>query len=940
VVGLEREKEQLQAELRRRQQHAKLLREIALASRGGVNPQQVFQTIYERLSEVLPVDAFFVALCDNDNPQQYRFVLFIDEGKPYDLRNTRVGGVAGYLLEHKQPMLFRDLHSEFQQQGVPAPERFGNVEKRSRAWMGVPILIGRDAVGVLSAQSYTYGAYDQSDLELLIALGDLASIAIENAILYRAQEELSQSLVDRITARSEELAVLTAIAVTFSQGQPLNVLLDEVLERVLWLLGMNGGAIFLHERRTLMHRVAWRADSSLPTPSEWLPIEGTSRVATAMRTGHFVQDVRDSYAVLAMPLRAHGQTVGVMTLHGPARSLTEHEHTLLEAASYQIAVGIENARLLAERERQIAQLESLTDIAAASASTLDLQAMLEQVYTILRKLLPIDGFIAATLNLEGTALNMGVTWNSETEMLLLAHLPVDGASRLARVLGDQKALLLRHTDPQHYQIRPRQGWERGAMSWLGVPLLNRENKPIGVLAIQSQRPDAFDRRDQQFLSAVAHQLALNVENAQLYQTARSSAAIAERRADNLTLVHSISRLVNSSLNPQEVLGIAAEQLVKLIGVDYCAITIYTLGGWTGDVVAEYPALGTLGQRVSFDNVEDFAEDVQVMGQPIYIAEIRHDPRTRPIWMLAEQLGMESMLIVPLISRGRAIGAIGLTSRSKGRLFSAEELELCRTVAAQVAIALENARLFQLSVTRIEQEMDIARSIQANLFPRSLPAIPGSDLAARCVPARETGGDFYDVLPLDQDRFGLSIGDVSGKSLPAAMLMAVARSIVRSEALDHPQPEDVMAQTNMLIGQDVPPDMYVALCYAVFDARQRTLELALGGQLTPLLRRRNGSVSFIEARSNLPLGIVPSVHYVASNIQLEAGDTVLFYTDGLVEAFSPEGEIFGFERLQATFAACGDRPAEELVEQLFIAVNQWQDVADRSDDITTVVLRVL
>ncbi|MBV9787556.1 MAG: GAF domain-containing protein [Chloroflexi bacterium] len=940
MLGLEREKEQLQAELRRRQQHATLLREIALASRGGVNPQQVFQTIFERLSEVLPVDAFFVALCDNENPEQYRFVLFIDEGKTFDLRNSRVGGIAGYLLEHKQPMLFRDLHQEFQQTGAPPPERFGNVEKRSRSWMGVPILIGRDAVGVISAQSYEYGVYDESDLELLIALGDLASVAIENAILYRAQEELSQSLVDRVTARSEELAVLTAIAVTFSQGQPLNMLLDEVLERVLWLLGMNAGAIFLHERRTLMHRAAWRADGAIPMPAEWLPIEGTSRVATAMSTGHFVEDVRDSYAVMAMPLRAHGQTVGVLTLHGPARSLTEHEHTLLEAASYQIAVGIENARLLTERERQIAQLEALTDIAASSASTLDLQAMLEQVYTSLRKLLPIDGFIAATLNTERSAFNMGVTWNSETEMMLLAHLPVDTSTRLSHMLADQKPMLLRHTDPQHYQIRPRQGWERGAMSWLGVPLLSRENKTIGVLAIQSQRPDAFDRRDQQFLSAVAHQLALNVENAQLYQTARSSAAIAERRADNLTLVHSISRLVNSSLNPQEVLGIAAEQLVKLIGVDYCAITIYTGSGWNGDVVAEYPALGALGRHVAFDNAEDFEDDVQIMGQPVYIAQLLHDPRSRPVRALAEQLGMESMLIVPLISRGRAIGAIGMTSRSKGRLFSAEELELCRTVAAQVAIALENARLFQLSVTRIEQEMEIARSIQANLFPRSLPTIPGADLAARCVPARETGGDFYDVLPLDHSRFGLSVGDVSGKSLPAAMVMAAARSIVRSEALDHPLPEDVMDQTNMLITQDVPQDMYVALCYAVYDAGQRSLELALGGQLTPLLRKPDGSVSFIEASSNLPLGIVPSVHYVATNVRLEQGDTVLLYTDGLVEAFSPDGELFGFERLQATFAACGDLPAETIVEQLFAAVTEWHAGVERHDDITTVVLRVL
>jgi serine phosphatase RsbU (regulator of sigma subunit) len=150
----------------------------------------------------------------------------------------------------------------------------------------------------------------------------------------------------------------------------------------------------------------------------------------------------------------------------------------------------------------------------------------------------------------------------------------------------------------------------------------------------------------------------------------------------------------------------------------------------------------------------------------------------------------------------------------------------------------------------------------------------------------------------------------------------------------------MCQTNMLIGQDVPPDTYVALCYAVYDAQQRTLELALGGQLTPLLRRRDGSVMFIEAQSNLPLGIVPSVRYATTNIGLEPGDSVLFYTDGLVEAFSPEGEMFGFERLQHAFAAYADAPAEAIVTYLFDTVSAWQHEAERSDDVTIVVLNIL
>lgn len=938
MVDHAREIEHLQAELLRQQRHTALLRDIALACRGGTEPLRVFETIYERVRQVLPADVFYVALCDSNNTGFYRFALFVDGGERYDLPDWRVGGLTGHIMAQKTPLLFRDLHAEYRQQQTPAPESFGNLQKRSRAWMGVPILVGREAIGVLSVQSYTAGVYDETDLQLLRALADLAALAIENAMLYEAQEQLSQSLADRVTARSEELAVLTSIAIRFSQGQPIEALLDTVLERVLWLLGLHGGAIYLHQRRTTLQRVACRGDEGQAL-AEWLSTDGDSREARALHNGALTHELTGEQMIVTLPLRVFGRTIGVMTLQGPARALSEHERTLLEAASYQIAVGIENAQLLEQQQRQIAQLEALATIAAASSATLEPRAILERAYTILQPLLPFDGFLAATCDSQRRTLTQGVVWSGANGAQPIEALDVLPASRIARLITVGRPLLIRHIDPLHTELPPLESWEQGALSWLGVPLFGRNGTPIGVLAIMSRRPDALERRDQQFLSAVAHQLALDVENAQLFQSARTSAAIAEQRAENLALVHSISRLVNSSLDPQKVLGIATEQLAQLFDVDHCGIVIYGSTGWVGEIVAEYPALGALHQPVAFTNVEDFRDDMRYLGQPIYIGDVASDPRTRPVREMMARLGMRSMLIVPLISRGRAVGAIGLNCRQRQRTFPPEAIELSRTIAAQVASALENARLYHLSVTRIEQEMEIARSIQANLFPATLPAIPGATLAARCVPARETGGDFFDVLPLGHDRFGLSIGDVSGKSLPAAMLMAVARSIVRSEALDHALPEDVMCQANMLIAQDVPPDTYVALCYAVYDARERALELALGGQLTPLLRRADGTVTFLDVVGELPLGIVPDVRYNTTRLQLEPGDTVLFYTDGLVEAFSPQGELFGFRRLKQAFAQWGDQPADEIAARLLQTVEEWHGDRERHDDVTVVVLHV-
>ena len=767
----------LRTELERQERYMRLLREVALVGRGAVDPREVFAAIYERLREVLPIDSFFVALCDRPDSPVYHFALFIDEGQHIDLGNESVGGLTGWILELKQSRLFRDLHNERGNE-TPEPQQFGNYSRRSRSWIGVPLMIGRESVGVISLQSYQPAVYNERDLQLVEPLADLAAVAIENAVLYRSQEELSQSLAARVAARSEELGVLTSIASGLSRGQYDEQRLTEALERIIWMLNLRAGVAWLDEPGEGLQRAATYSaageDRRLP---DRLLEEQPDKIVDEVRRRNqpiFHSLMRDQNgaeeSVFAMPLPAHGRVVGVLMLYGePGRQLTDHERSLLEAAGQQMGIGVENARL--------------------------------------------------------------------------------------------------------------------------------------------------------------------------YRDARSSAAIAERRADNLALVHTVSRLISSSLDPSEVLRITAEQMVELFQVDHCAIMLFDETRIRGEVVAEFPTLGTMGYRVTF-MPGDYLETEPGSGLPGYVSDIATDPRVRTIRDVARQMGARAMLLAPLMSRGRSMGAISLNLMQDTRAFTDEERELCRTVAAQVATALENARLYQLSVTRVEQEMDIARSIQANLFPRALPTIPGARLAGRCVPALETGGDFYDVLPVGYNRFGFSIGDVSGKSLPAAMLMAVARSIVRSEAIDHATPERVVTETNRLVTQDIPPNTFVALCYAVYETASRTLVLANAGQITPFVRHADGTVDALPIVSNLPLGIVADLHYEASGSKLVQGDSVLFLTDGLVEAFAPGGEMFGFDRLADLFGQIGHLPADEVVSGLIDAVCAWQSNLNRHDDMTAIVLQVL
>ncbi|NTW02729.1 MAG: SpoIIE family protein phosphatase, partial [Oscillochloris sp.] len=336
-------------------------------------------------------------------------------------------------------------------------------------------------------------------------------------------------------------------------------------------------------------------------------------------------------------------------------------------------------------------------------------------------------------------------------------------------------------------------------------------------------------------------------------------------------------------------------------------------------------------------LEDSAAGAVVHRRELLLWTINH--REIPWMQIPSSSNIRTWMGAPLIARGNMLGVLNIDIRSEGSArFSERDMEVARTFANHAAVALENAQLYQESVTRIEQELEIARRIQANLFPRDLPNVAGLMMAARCIPARETGGDFYEVIDLDA-RVGVMVGDVSGKSLPAAMLMAVARSTSRSEARNHETPWVVLTETNRWLVDDVPKHAFVALSYALIDPQQRQLILANGGQLSPLLRRANGETSFLHAPPALPLGIIPNTTYSQIELDLHPGDTLLFYTDGIVEAHDQARNLFGFDRLEALVSRWGHLLPDDLIALILVEVNRFAEGTPTHDDMTLVAIRV-
>jgi serine phosphatase RsbU (regulator of sigma subunit)/predicted ester cyclase len=237
--------------------------------------------------------------------------------------------------------------------------------------------------------------------------------------------------------------------------------------------------------------------------------------------------------------------------------------------------------------------------------------------------------------------------------------------------------------------------------------------------------------------------------------------------------------------------------------------------------------------------------------------------------------------------------------------------------------------------RIEQELQVARSIQQASLPKETPELRGWEISAYYQPAREVGGDFYDFFELDDGRSGIVVGDATGKGVPAAMVMSSARSMLRAVAQGSESPGDVLGRVNDSLVTDIPPNMFVTCFYAILDPESASLRYANAGHDLPYLHR-NGEAEELRARG-MPLGLMPGMSYEEKEIVLEAGDSTLFYSDGLVEAHDPHGEMFGFPRLRELVAEHGKEGSldEFLLEELYSFVGEgWE----QEDDITLLTLR--
>jgi phosphoserine phosphatase RsbU/P len=407
-------------------------------------------------------------------------------------------------------------------------------------------------------------------------------------------------------------------------------------------------------------------------------------------------------------------------------------------------------------------------------------------------------------------------------------------------------------------------------------------------------------------------------------------------ADRLALLYRISQDFNSSLDLDEVLNRVIDEVIAAVRAERGFLMLRDAAGQLRFRVARGIDRSTIEQpqfQVSRSVIERVAEE----GRPLLTSDAQDDT-----WLKSHRsvavLGLRSILCVPLQMKGSLLGVIYVDNRLQSGIFQPADLDLLTAIASSAATAIENARLYQVAVEqgRLERELQMARDLQASLLPRETPRLAGWDFAAYWQPARQVSGDFYDFISTSPG-LGVVIADVSDKGMPAALFMALSRTIIRASLIRSNLLTERIAQANRLICADSPNSMFVTLFCAQIDARGDVVYVNAGHN-PPYLYRATGEPPSRLGRTGTALGIDETLHFDQHAAHLNFGDVLVLYTDGILDALNAHGEEFGDERLRTVCARHRQETAAQLIAALCDEVLTFVGDQPLADDCTVVIVK--
>jgi len=899
-----------------------------------------------------------------------------EQGLSYRLDDPR--GVIPWVARRGEAVLANDVSSEPRYRPSPLPP------DDTQAELAVPLVFGTEVLGVLDVQSDRQDAFGDHDRFLLEALADNVAIAIRNANLYRS-ERWRRQVADSL----REVAGLLAAGVDLDQM--LDAILTE-LERnlpsdavAIWLV--RDGDLCLAAAHGFPEEVCI-ADFSSETPA-WFSQALQADQPTVRTPGSPYEplgaalEFPPDYSAIAAPLRTGDRQLGLLTMaHRTPGRYGPESRAMTDAFASHAAVAIENTRLYQAAQEQAYVSTVLLQVAEATQSQTTLDEVLETVVRLVPMVTVVER-CALLLWKEHERNEKGTRKERKNEAVKTFVLAAAyGLSQVQQAAFDSWDIGLRCApafdlldvarDPIFLpdaaadlglakDIASVCGFES---PWLAPLVAHGEVLGAMLLDYRGGEPEPgmgeLNDMSLAIIRGIAYQAAAAVSNTRLLQERQEEAYV------SVALLQVAQAVVSL-----DTLGDILEAIVRitsmLVGVQRCVIFLWNgeqsvfqlaqaygfpRGGDVGasddslqltrryasgdfpllDIVRDRASLVTYPSDVSLDTAKDIAKESGDLIPADFAAEFARQ----------EQGEFPPLVAVPMLVMGDVLGVMLVEEVDKSHHLRDRRLELITGIAQQAALAVQNDRLLQERAQRerLERELQFAHELQEAFMPSGLPHLPGWELAATWQAAREVGGDFYDFFELPDGKLGLVIADVADKGMPAALFMSLTRTLVRAAALEAASPAGVLARVNDLLVPDAQDGMFVTAFYAVLSLQTGQLAYASAGHSPPLLLRpRTGEEEWLRTEG-MVLGVLEGIHFGERIVALEPGDVLVFYTDGVTEAFSPGGDIYGEGRLQVAIESAADTPAQALLEAICASVSDFAGDNPPSDDLTLMVLRRL
>ena len=654
-----------------------------------------------------------------------------------------------------------------------------------------------------------------------------------------------------------------------------------------------------------------------------------------------VDALEETRSELAVPIILEDDLVAVLDVQSnQIDAFGPDDLFILETLGSQIAIAVQEARLY-EAERQQAWLSTaLLQVADAMSQVSDMDAVL----TSIARLTPI---------LAGVDRCSILLWESETETFIpmqtygLSSELRDAFEQTEFAPGVLPALDLVRLDKRPLLVNavsdeglvPAWLTERyEVQEMLLLPLLAQGELLGAMLVDYAGKAYHFSERLINMLSGIANQAALVIQSARLVRAQREEAYVS-------SALLQVAEAVGRSTELSETLATIVRITPILVGVEICAMLL-----WDQESAALIPfqqyGLGRedrlVFSQLRIPRASSLVHELESGKASVALVDGEGSGD------IASLLDRHALVALPLTSKGELLGTMVVDYAGPEHHSNERLMAILSGIAGQAAIAVENDRLLQEAAEqeRMRQELEVAKRIQTSFLPECCPVVPGWELAALWRSAREVGGDFYDFIPLasrledeaSPGRMGLVVADVADKGVPAALFMALSRTLLRTATIDGRSPSAAVARANDLILADARSDLFVTIFYAILRPASGEITYVNAGHVPPLLvRAAEGTAEELRV-PGMALGVLPNERFGEYVTHLKGGDALIMYTDGVTDAMNAEQQMFGLERLKRLVREHRHEPAQDLAEAINRAVAGFVGDATQFDDFTLVVAR--